>query len=449
MLDEMLLQHEGKTLEFKENANSPLNIMKTVIAFANTAGGIIVIGVQDKTKKVLGVAQVLQEEERLSNMVFDLISPLLVPDLNIVNYEGKELLLIQVPYLIGPFYLKNAGLSKGTYIRLGSSNRLADPETLVNLQRLSQRLSFDELPCISADVKELDKALIQEKLGAGFKQLSEKHYESLGLLASHHKKVYATYGALLLFGLDKKKYLPDSIIKCVCFASPVMKHIIDKREINVNLIQAVDEVMHFIRRNTRISSEIHAIRRVDTPEYPLDALREAVINALIHADYSVKGASIQISIFSDRIEIIDPGSLPFGQTLHSALSGISKMRNPIIGRIFRELGLIETLGSGIPNIIQAYAHSSAAAPKFEEIDHFFKVTLYSRPITLWSHEVWFKQLQEIFVTHTNITTNEIAQIWGVSDRTARLRLNKLLKMGYIQRQARSNTDPATTYSKIS
>src|SRR3990167_2113225 len=106
MLDKLLSQCEGKTLEFKENTSSPLKIIKTVVAFANTAGGTIVIGVEDKTKKVIGVNHVLLEEERISNLIYDSISPVLMPDIDIISCLGKELILIHVPHLPGPFYWK-------------------------------------------------------------------------------------------------------------------------------------------------------------------------------------------------------------------------------------------------------------------------------------------------------------------------------------------------------
>lgn len=448
MIDKLLSENEGKTLEFKENTNSPLQIIKTAIAFANTAGGIILIGVEDKTKKIIGINHVLLEEERISNLLFDSISPMLLPDVDIVSHSGKELLIINVPHIVGPFYLKRAGKDKGIFVRLGSSNRLADPETLANLQRLAKRIRFDEMPCIAADITELDNRLIQGKLAGIFKNISRKSYESLGLVRSHNKKKYATYGGLLLFSDNKTKWLPDAIIKCVCFASTSRKSIIDKREIKINLIDSVDEVILFIQRNTRVFAEIGLVRRVDIPEYPVEAVREAVINAVVHADYSIQGSSVQVSIYTDRIEIISQGGLPLGQTMNSALSGISKMRNPVIGRIFREIGMIETLGMGMLSIIQSYEDSPAKPPKFEEIDHFFKVTLYARPVLDFEDEPWMNAMQEVLLTANEVSTNKMAKIWGVSDRTARTRLNKMLKRGLIKRNAKSKTDPSATYSKI-
>lgn len=118
MLEELLLQNESKTFEIKENISSPIKIIKTIVAFANTAGAIILIGVEDETKRMVGIKQVLLEEERISNLISDSISPMLIPDIDIVSHRSKELMLVHVPHLAGPYYLKNAGIEKGTFVLL-------------------------------------------------------------------------------------------------------------------------------------------------------------------------------------------------------------------------------------------------------------------------------------------------------------------------------------------
>ena len=447
MIEELLSKEEGKTLEFKVNLSSPAKIIKTVIAFANTAGGTIVIGVEDKTKAVLGVKNILLEEERVTSLLYDSISPTLLPDIDIVNYKNKELLLIHVPHLTAPFYLKKIGLEHGAFVRLGSSNRVADSETLSSLLRLSRHESFDELVCHGAEIKDLDNDLIKEKLEQSFGKVSQKHYESLGLVKYSHKKYRPTYAGVLLFGVDKTKYLPDAIIKCVAFASCEKKNIIDKREIKANLIDSIEKAMIFIRRNIRVSAEIGEIKRIETPEYPLEALREVLINAVAHADYALKGVSVQISIYNDRMEFISPGGLPFGQTIESALSGVSKMRNPTIGRIFRQIGVIETLGIGLQRIVGAYNNFSAKPPIFEELGHCFKVTLFARPSLYLKGEQWVEVMQEVLLARKQVSSSEMAEIWQISNRAARARLNKMLEAGLISRNAKSKNDPRATYSR--
>src|ERR1700719_4557861 len=142
----LLTQNEGKTLEFKETTKSLSGILKSVVAFANTAGGTIVIGVRDGTKELVGLTNVLQEEEKLTSAIADSIEPFLLPDIEMQTIREKEVLILHIPHSIGPYYLKSGGPEKGVYIRFGSTNRVADSEILASLRLLAQNRSYDELP---------------------------------------------------------------------------------------------------------------------------------------------------------------------------------------------------------------------------------------------------------------------------------------------------------------
>lgn len=445
-LENLLITHEGKTLEFKESTKSSLNIIKAVIAFANTAGGTIVIGIQDKTKEVLGIEHILLEEERIANVISDSIAPLLIPDIDIVTYKNKELIVIHVPYLVGPYYLKKEGLEKGIYIRLGSTNRLADTETIAYLQRLSRQISFDEMPCVGAHTNELDDYAILNTLRPILKEIDKKHYKSLGLTAQHHNKTYPTHGGILLFGINRFEWFPDSIIRCVCFSGTTREYIVDQKDVNNNLIAAVDDCIAFINRHTNMGAKIGVIKREDIPQFPPEAVREVVINAIVHADYAMKGVAIQIAVFSDRIEFTNPGGLPFGQTIESAISGISRMRNRVIGRIFRELKLIERLGSGLPRILEIYKNKSGKRPVLEEINNHFRAILFEITVPSKPNQAWEIQLLNVLSKGKSLNTKQIAILWEVTARAARLRLKSMLERNLIKRAAQSKTDPKATYS---
>ncbi len=174
MIENLLSKNEGKTLEFKENAQSLHNIVKTVIAFGNTAGGIIVIGVKGKVKRLIGVKNTLQEEERLTNAIAESILPLVIPDIEIQTYRNKEIILIHVYHGVGPYYLKSAGLEKGVYVRFGSTNRLADAETIYSLRLLAQNISFDQLPYIQETYGALDWPIINKLFQNVGKTLTEQ-----------------------------------------------------------------------------------------------------------------------------------------------------------------------------------------------------------------------------------------------------------------------------------
>src|SRR3984893_12809207 len=135
VLEELLARPESKTLEFKENARSLPKIVQTVIAFANTAGGTLVIGIQDKTKNVIGVENILQDEERIASAIADSVSPTLLPNLQFISWRDKDVLIVTVPHRPGPFYLKDKGEDEGVYVRLGSTNRIADAAFIAEIKR--------------------------------------------------------------------------------------------------------------------------------------------------------------------------------------------------------------------------------------------------------------------------------------------------------------------------
>lgn len=445
MLESLLSQNESKTLEFKENTTSLHPIIKTIIAFANTSGGIIVVGVNDKKKRIIGVKSPLQEEERLANTIADSIEPLIIPDIQILSIRNKELLVINIPHVVGPFYLKSFGLERGTYVRVGSTNRLADSSTILSLQMLAKNTTFDELPCIGSRISDIDNNIIQNSLSSIFNGISEKQYESLGIASRQHGKLLPTNGGILLFSHNRFKQFPDADIACVCFADETHETIIDQQEVKAPLIMAHGEILAFIRRNTKMGAKISESVRENIPQFPPEAVREAVINAIVHADYSMKGSRIQIAIFSNRIEITNPGSLPYGQTMPLALSGVSIMRNRVIGRIFREIKLIERLGTGLKRIINVYEKINAKPPLFDELNTHFRATLYNTVELEVKFEPWEQQLIELLIHHEQLSTTDIARFWKVTNRTARTRLKHMLESGKVNRIATSIKDPYAVF----
>ena len=137
---------EGKTIEFKRDLSSMKPILKTLIAFANTAGGTLLIG-KDNDGTIIGVNDVFEAEEKLANAIADSIYPPLMPEIETTSFEGKSIIVIRVAHWRGPFYLKTQGPEEGVYVRLGSTNRVAGPELIAELKRSVSNTSFDQLPC--------------------------------------------------------------------------------------------------------------------------------------------------------------------------------------------------------------------------------------------------------------------------------------------------------------
>lgn len=319
MLEDLLARRESKTLEFKENTQSLSKIVQTMVAFANTAGGTLVIGIQDKTKNVIGVENILQDEERIASAIADSVSPILLPNFQFISWRNKDVLIITVPHSPGPFYVKDKGEKDGVYIRLGSTNRIADGALIAEIKRLKEHISFDQLPELKASPDDLDMDLARKLFTAVDKPFTMSTARSLELIVNHRGNSYPTKGALMLFGKQREELFPDPFIRLARFEGTTKTTAIDHLDIKSAFPLAVDEILAFIRRNTYMRAKIHSARREDIPQYPPEAVRESVINALLHADYSTMRSSIQVAIFDERMEITNPGPLPLGLNLENCL----------------------------------------------------------------------------------------------------------------------------------
>jgi predicted HTH transcriptional regulator len=379
---------EGKTLEFKRDISSPKNIIKTLVAFANTAGGNLFIGIEDGTKEIIGVSNPLDEEERLCSLIADSISPRLVPDVELMTVEGKTLLGVEVyPSGSRPHWVKREGHIDGVYVRLGSTNRKADRELIAELQRSASGISFDEMPMpdLSSDNLDLDVA---KKHFEGVRKLNEEELITLKLLTREQGRLVPTTGAMLLFGKQRDFHFPDAWIQCGRFKGKDKAYIFDHTEIHEDLPGSVESVMLFLKKHAFRGADFSDIRRKDVWSIPLTILREALVNAIVHADYSQKGAPIRVSFFDDRIEIENPGILLPGMTIEDVKQGVSRIRNRVIARVFRELDLIEQWGSGFRRILKDAEELGLPQPEIIEIGMRVRFAVYlaeSITVSIESH----------------------------------------------------------------
>jgi ATP-dependent DNA helicase RecG len=362
----ILQKPEGKTLEFKRDLSSPKGILKTIVAFSNSAGGKIVIGI-DANKQIIGLEDPLTEEERLCNLIADTIHPRLIPNIEMISAENKTMLIVEVfPSNSRPHYLVSKGENQNVFVRLGSTNRIADKELIVELQRTATGLSFDELPMPELSISDLDVTYIANLFGTN-RKIDENELLTLKLLTKQQGKAVPTIGGILLFGKERERYFPDVWIQCGRFVGKNKAEIFDHIEISEFLPNAIESVMLFMKKHANRGADFSEIRRKDVWSIPLGILREVIINAIVHADYSQKGAPFRIAFFDDRIEVENPGFLLPGMTIEDMKQGISKIRNPVIARVFRELNLIEQWGSGIPRIFKEADELGLKEPEIREI----------------------------------------------------------------------------------
>ena len=363
--DDLISKPEGKTLEFKRDLSSPKPLMKTLVAFANSAGGMLVLGVTDD-RQVIGVDQPLDEEERLCNLIADSISPRLVPNVEMVTFRDKTLLVIEVyPSGQRPHWLKAEGPDNGVYVRLGSSNRQADRELIAELRRSVEGTGFDEMVMPDLSVDDLDIPAAQLLFG-GSRVLDEKSLITLKLLRQYQGRLVPTKGAVLLFGKERLMHFPDAWIQCGRFFGTEKIDIFDHIEIDQPLPKAVDEVMLFLKKHAFRGADLSEIRRKDVWSIPIGILREVIINALVHADYSQRGAPVRVVFLDDRIEIENPGLLLPGLTIEDMKQGTSRIRNTVIARVFREMNLIEQWGTGVRRIFKDAEEQGLPEPQIVE-----------------------------------------------------------------------------------
>jgi ATP-dependent DNA helicase RecG len=447
-ITQILKTTEGKTLEFKRDLSSADGALRTLVAFANTSGGTLVVGIEDKTRHVRGVSEPLILEERIANIISDSIYPRLVPNIEIAPWRNTYLLLVQVyPSNNKPHYLKSKGLEKGTYVRVGSTNRLADSILLNELKRATRLEAYDEEPMPELDSEALDFRVASE-LFSEYRKTKSSDWETLKLVTKYQGKTVPTIGGVLLFGKNREHYFPDAWIQLGRFKGSHKKDILDSQEIHSYPAIAVDEALNFIKKHLMQAVIISDSRRKEEWTIPLTALREAVINAIVHADYSQRGAPIRIAIFDDRIEIENPGLIPFNLTLDDLYQGISKLRNPVIGRVFHELKLIERWGSGIKRMVEVCLDAGLEKPFLEEIGIHFRVTFFTRQ----RHLARDDQLDEIdqailafLKKNDGLSTQQIADEIGRSSRSTRSRLITLIERGLVAEIGSGPMDPKRKY----
>jgi predicted HTH transcriptional regulator len=260
------------------------------------------------------------------------------------------------------------------YVRVGSTNRRADRELTEELRRFARSEIFDEQPLPGLDSEALDFRAASESF-AGVRKLTRRDLETLRLVTEHQGRKVPTVGGMLLFGRDRAEHFPDAWIQAGRFGGRDKSRIVDRSEIRSHPVRAIEEAVVFVAKHALHGAEIGTVRRRESWNLPPAAVREAVINAVAHADYAQRGAPIRVSIFDDRLEVENPGLLPFGLTIEDLPRGVSKLRNRVIGRVFHALGLVERWGSGVQRMTGACREMGLAPPRFEEIAVRFRVTL--------------------------------------------------------------------------
>lgn len=450
----LLTQPEGKRLEFKEKVPKSLALAKTACAFANGGGGTIIIGVRDKDRAIVGLeeGEIPVLEEKVANILHTTVEPMVASYITVHNLEGMLILKVDIfPGSMKPYHLKGSDEVEGTYIRVGSTNRKADMETIEELRRQRMNICFDEVAVLEAREEELDHENIKYYLRKRLEvrdipeaEITRDFLVKIRTLKKIDDHAYPTVGGILLFSKDPTKYLSNAVVKCARFKGQEMDDFLDQKEVVGSLFKQVEEVIAFFRRNVRRGAKIEGVYRKEEYEYPLGAVREAVVNAICHRDYSRRGADIKFAIFDDRLEVTSPGPLPPQISLRDLGTGVSELRNRVIGRIFNEIGLIEGWGTGIRRIKQLLEKRGLKPPEFQEQANFFKVIFFSEPI-ISDLEEDEKIILKYIKNHGRAQTKELENETGKSASTTKRKIKRLVDKGLLKWKGKSQKDPTGYY----
>lgn len=381
---------ESTTLEFKREVPRKDQILKTAIGFSNQYGGRIMIGVNDD-RSILGIAEDKVDDiiDTLNRSIFDSCTPPVFPRIYSQRLEDKVVIIVDISEGTDkPYFRTTEGLSKGTYIRMGSSTIKASPEIIRELQWLREGKTYDETPAYHAGREDLDDELILDFLRrrkSEFKGgVNNKVLKSYKLLVESQSRMFPTVGALLLFGRDPQKHLSESFIICTHFKGVSGREAIASVDCSGNLFQQIEEALQFVFSRLYKSYVIKRVRRKESLEIPESAIREIVINAVAHRNYMIKGPT-KIAIYEDRLEIHSPGLFPGPLDTTDLEQGITYLRNTVITRVFREAGIVEKLGSGFITLFSSYRDYGLERPTVIEGMNYVKCIL-PRKTTGWAME---------------------------------------------------------------
>jgi ATP-dependent DNA helicase RecG len=440
-----LRRPEGKTLEFKRDLSSPDGLLRTVVAFANTAGGTVLVGVEDGTRHVRGIADPLALEERIASLITDSIAPRLLPDLEVLSYRKTHVVAVQVhPSSMRPHHIVKAGAGAGTYVRVGSTNRRADEALIAEMRRFARGEAFDERAMPELDSEAVSFRAASESFDR-IRRLGRRDMETLHLVTGYQGRKVPTTGGILLFGTDRLRYFPDAWIQVGRFEGTDRSTIADHAGFKGSLLDGIEQTIGFVEKHSTHGVRIARLRRSERWSLPPAAVREAVINAVAHADYAQQGAPIRVALFDDRLEVENPGLLPFGLTVTDLPLGVSKLRNRVIGRVFHELGLVEQWGSGIQRMVAACRDAGLATPLFEEIGARFRVTLHTEQKQAPKLDAMDRTIVSLVRAPDGLATREIAEKIGLTSRATRTRLAALVARGLVREIGTGPQDPKRRY----
>lgn len=418
---------ESPTVEFKRELTDA--VKREIIAFANTQGGELYIGIEDDGT-VIGLNNAHKTLEAVSSMLHDSIKPdiLVHTHLSIETLEEKEVVKIVVS--LGtrrPYHLKSKGMkSSGVFIRYGTSVTNVSEENIRQMIMESDGTNFETARSLQQELTFHEATAIFEKQGL---KLGTEQQRTLGFLT-----VDGYYTNLGLLFSDQCEHS----IKCARYLGNDKLDFQDRKEFKGSILTQVEEVFEYLTLYNAKSAHFEGLQRVEQESFPSYALREALINAVTHRDYSFSG-SILIHLFQDRLEIVSLGGLVKGLTIEDIELGVSQSRNPKLANVLYRLKWIESYGTGLQRMKESYKQNNEQ-PFWTVGPNAFVVTLPKQTIATTLTE--YAELDDWLKQHPEFTTKELEVYLNKSKGTVRKIVVDLLEKGQI---IRLGNGPSTRY----
>lgn len=443
---------ESKNLEFKVELPSSQALAKTIIAFSNTGGGKLIIGINDKGK-VIGLnpkANIFELQDKVASIIYETCYPNILPELYTTTINDILVLVIEVNRgNLLPYYLKHQGKHEGVYIRVGATNRKASYDNILELERQRLNKSYDQEVNREISFDTIDLTPLTNRFASLNKPFDHTVLKNLKLIHEENGIIYPTNGLLILLG-----HFEHVRIKCSRFKGKTMDIFLDRKEYDGDLFTQIDHADNFIKNYISLSSKINGLQRIDEYEIPPEAIRESLVNAVIHRDYTNDGRDIKVGVYDDMLNVVSPGGFPSTITQADILEGRSEIRNKVIARVFKELNYIEQWGSGIRRIKSSCINKGLKEPQILEKGDFVDVSLfrsYILPQVNDEGEIFYSNHEKEIVKYltgieNKISTKNASEILNLSDRAARTILTKMVEKRILERLG---SGPQTHYKLLS
>ena len=476
ILRQLIKSGETVTVELKLAVPRHIEMAERLCGMANAQGGIVIIGVEDAKHTIVGVP-----DERMA-MTMDTIlraarinvKPALVldpPEPEVYILGNKQVVVATVGPSKGPVY-QSGGVC---WVRRGTHTVPLSVPEMLELANDRGLQDWELLPVPGTTMEDING----ERVEAYMKQRSTRSRQTSRFqnmeqvlvgtkcaLVNASGKVVPTNAGVLFFGRDPQMHVLQSELVCVLFRETVgASRYADRKIVTGTLQEVIDGAEDFLNRYIAVGARIEGWKRIDIPEYSLEVLREAIINAVVHRDYSKRGESVRVFYYPDRVEIHSPGLLLPGITVEQMTRGEvqSKLRNPILANLLRDIpGYMEQIGSGVRFMLDETKRLGLPSPQFRETSEFVvtfkKASALSAPPlqpqqvgTLWgdeneqqtqsvepvqevldAQEIRLLKAMKYVHEHTFITNSIYRELIGVSDRTATRDLETLVERGRLR-----------------